>query len=304
MIRFFKKPFRFATVFSVLLTLCTAFVFLDTFVIPHPQTQAATITSTQTQASTGGSAAQAVVSSKSYEDENIKITIKTLEAYNTVVYIADVQLSSVEYLKTALANNTFGRNISASTSSIAKSNNAIFAINGDYYGFRNYGLVLRDGVLYRNASGSSLYGQALLIDSDGNFSIADESSLVSGSLVSQGIWQGLSFGPALIENGQIAVNANSEVKQSMTSNPRTAIGQISALHYIFVVSDGRTGESEGLSLLQLAQIMKENGCTLAYNLDGGGSSTMWFNGAIVNKPTTNGKTIAERSVSDIVYIGY
>ena len=71
----------------------------------------------------------------------------------------------------------------------------------------------------------------------------------------------------------------------MNSNPRTAIGQISPLHYLFVVSDGRTGESAGLSLLELAQIMQERGCAVAYNLDGGGSSTMWFNGAIVNKPT-------------------
>ena len=49
--------------------------------------------------------------------------------------------------------------------------------------------------------------------------------------------------------------------------------------------------------------MKGLGCVTAYNLDGGGSSTMWFNGKVLNRPTTFGDTIAERSVSDIVYIG-
>ena len=72
---------------------------------------------------------------------------------------------------------------------------------------------------------------------------------------------------------------------------------------MLVVSDGRTSESEGLSLYQLATLMKDYGCEIAYNLDGGGSSTMWFNGQVINKPTS-GRSIEEREVSDIVYIGY
>lgn len=67
-------------------------------------------------------------------------------------------------------------------------------------------------------------------------------------------------------------------------------------------SDGRTSESQGLSLKQLAEFMKELNVTTAYNLDGGGSSTMYFNGQIINKPTTNGRNIQEREVSDIVYL--
>ena len=69
-----------------------------------------------------------------------------------------------------------------------------------------------------------------------------------------------------------------------------------------MVSDGRTDESEGLSLYELATFMESLGVKAAYNLDGGGSSTMYFNGKVINNPTTNGK-IKEREVSDIVYIG-
>ena len=89
----------------------------------------------------------------------------------------------------------------------------------------------------------------------------------------------------------------------MASNPRTAIGKISDNHYVFVVSDGRTSESEGLSLYQLATFMKKLNCVTAYNLDGGGSSTLYFNGNIINNPVSMGKS-SERKVSDIVYIGY
>ena len=89
----------------------------------------------------------------------------------------------------------------------------------------------------------------------------------------------------------------------MASNPRTAIGVIDANHYVFVVSDGRTDESEGLSLSELAAFLQSLGVKTAYNLDGGGSSTLWYQGSVINNPTTSGNTIKERSVSDIVYIG-
>ena len=123
-------------------------------------------------------------------------------------------------------------------------------------------------------------------------------------MLEQGAQEILSFGPALIQEGDICVTEEDEVGKAMASNPRTAIGIIDSLHYVFVVSDGRTEESEGLSLLELAELMYELGVETAYNLDGGGSSTMYFNGKVVNKPTTSGKSIKERSVSDIVYIGY
>jgi exopolysaccharide biosynthesis protein len=125
--------------------------------------------------------------------------------------------------------------------------------------------------------------------------------------MAKGAVQTLSFGPALIENGSVAVDSDDEVGRAMASNPRTAIGIKSDGTYVFVVSDGRTDESEGLSLLQLAEFMKTLGVRTAYNLDGGGSSTMVFNGSVVNTPTGGGignGSGSERKVSDIVYIGY
>ena len=162
--------------------------------------------------------------------------------------------------------------------------------------------MLRNGVLYRASAQSGT--DALVIGSDGNFRIITEGETSADTLVREGAWQVLTFGPALVKDGQVTVSSSDEVGRAMTSNPRTAIGQISEGHYLLVVSDGRTKESTGLSLRQLAELMQSLGAQVAYNLDGGGSSTMVFQGRVVNSPTTNGRSIRERSVSDIVYIGY
>jgi len=235
----------------------------------------------------------------SYQDENIQINLTEYYENNTKIYVADVQLTSAEYLKTAFAEDTYGKNVTAKTSSIALAHNAILAINGDYYGTQEKGYVIRNGVVYRSTQSTN---DVLCIYADGTLKIISPDEYTAEELVSQGVWQAFSFGPKLVEDSQITVTQNQEVGKAMASNPRTAIGMISPNHYIFVVSDGRTSESEGLSLYQLAQFMQKLAVTTAYNLDGGGSSTMYFNGEVINNPTTTGN-IKERGVSDIVYIG-
>lgn len=132
--------------------------------------------------------------------------------------------------------------------------------------------------------------------------IVNSGEKTAQQLVDDGVWQAFSFGPALIQDGQVDVAVNAEVGKAMASNPRTAVGMIDTCHYVFVVSDGRTSESKGLSLYQLATFMQGIGVKTAYNLDGGGSSTLYFNGEIINYPTTSGRSMKERGVSDIVYI--
>lgn len=235
-----------------------------------------------------------------YSDSNTSITVKQYRAYDSNIYVADVTVSDASALKTALANNTYGRNITDTTSNMAEDNNAVLAINGDYYGARQSGYVIRNGNLYRNTSGNR---DALVIKQNGEFEFVSEGETSAEELLQNGAYQVLSFGPVLLEDGEISVGENDEVGMAMASNPRTAIGYLGNNHYVFVVSDGRTSESAGLSLYELASFMKELGVADAYNLDGGGSSTMVFKGEIINNPTTNGRSNQERSVSDIIYIG-
>ncbi|HEM3177214.1 TPA: phosphodiester glycosidase family protein [Streptococcus suis] len=307
-----KKPFAYATIFGMLLTGGFTYSMLKTFVISEAiSTVSASNTTTSSQNTTTVSSSTAATTATdvsatdtSYSDDNIQINLETITTNNTTVYVADIQVSSAEYLKTALAQNTYGNNITAKTSETAAANNAILAINGDYYGANSTGYVIKNGTLYRDTvRDNASYGD-LAIYADGSFEIVYEDEVTAQELIDQGVVNLLAFGPALVENGEIVVDTSTEVGRAMASNPRTAIGIIDENHYIIVVADGRTTESEGLSLYQMAEIMKEYGATTAYNLDGGGSSTLYFNGQVINNPTTNGNTISERAVSDIVYIGY
>ena len=247
-----------------------------------------------------GSASTAGTSVGSYSDDNISIQVSQVRAYDTDIYVADIQVSSAEYLKTALAQNAFGRNVKDSTSNMAEAADAILAINGDYYGFRDDGYVVRNGVLYRDEAAAGT--DALVVYGDGTMASVSQDEKTAQQLVDDGAWQVLSFGPTLVEDGELVVTADSEVSQAMGSNPRTAIGMIDPLHYIVVVSGGRTGDNAGLTLYQLAQVCIDNGATYAYNLDGGGSSTIWFQGQVLNDPSS-GNRDGEREVSDIVYFG-
>ena len=293
----------------------TSYALLDTFVIPHPM-KTVLAESANIEATSGiKESIEAKINEKlepasstveggtvigNYSDSHVSITVKEYREYDSAIYVADVTVSDVSYLKTALASNTYGRNITETTSDIASENNAILAINGDYYGARQSGYVIRNGSLYRNSSGNR---DALAIMKNGEFEFVSEGETSAETLLQNGALQVFSFGPILLEDGSISVTENEEVGMAMASNPRTAIGYLGKNHYVFVFSDGRTSESAGLSLYELSSFMKSIGVSDAYNLDGGGSSTMVFKGEVINTPTTNGHSSEERAVSDILYIG-
>ena len=285
--------------YLILLVLFTIFVLLDTFVIPKSMIKVET---PEQNYDAYLKSLDGVFTQNSYHDDDISIEISSMRRFDSNIYIADIYINDIKYLKSAFANNEFGRNIKESTSNIAKSSNAILAINGDYYGFRDYGCVLRNGIIYRDIKNPDEKQQDLVIYSDGRLEVEYENKIDLQQLKENGAIHVISFGPELIHNNEIVVHEKQEVPISSPSNPRTAIGIYDKGHYVFVVSDGRTDESKGLSLYQLSQCIKELGCTMAYNLDGGGSSTLYFDGEIINYPTTSGRSMKERGVSDIVYI--
>ena len=302
--KFLKKRYAYASVLGLLLTGSFSYSMLKTFVLAETIQTVATTSISSNAAAASQAAKTATVTDSSYKDDNISVNLSETTVNNTQVYVADITLSSSDYLKTAFAQNAYGTNVTAKTSVTAADNNAILAVNGDYYGANSTGYVIRNGVVYRDTVRENSSNGDLAIYKDGSFKIIYEDQISAEQLVNDGVVNLLAFGPALVENGEIAVDTNTEVGQAMASNPRTAIGIIDENHYIIVVSDGRTSESEGLSLYQLAEVMKSYGAKTAYNLDGGGSSTLYFNGQVINKPTTGGNKISERAVSDIVYIGY
>lgn len=295
---------------------------LDRFVIEHVEitnasayeassadssTQSASTHSTVASASsTRTSSSATTVTEHSYTSDSTSITVSkhTYGSGNRsfTYYVADVLLTDATALRSAFADDAFGQNITERVSTMANNNDAVFAINGDYYGFRDTGIIIRNGTVYRDKGAR----EGLVIYRDGTIKIYDETTTDAQSLVDEGAWQTLSFGPALVENGSVVEGIDSvEVDTNFGNHsiqgrhPRSAIGIIDENHFVFVVADGRSSNSAGASLTDLAQVIADLQVTTAYNLDGGGSSEMWFNGQVVNNPSNGG----ERPTSDILYIG-
>lgn len=296
---------------------------LDRFVIDHVEisdvqayeaAQSASSDATDSTDSTTGTtdddtaASDATVTDTTYDSDDASISISTVvtgTGDDTVTYyVADVTLTDATVLRSAFAQNEFGTNITETTSDTAEDNDAVFAINGDYYGFRDTGIVIRNGVVYRDEGAR----EGLAFYRDGTVQVYDETTTTADELVADGVWNTLSFGPALLEDGQIVdgiddveVDTNVGNHSIQGEQPRTAVGVIDDNHLVFVVVDGRsTGYSAGVTMTGLAEIMQSLGATTAYNLDGGGSSTMYFDGELVNNPLGKG---TQRGTSDILYIG-
>lgn len=283
---------------------------LNRFVIDH--TEISDVTAYEAANSSVQSTAQATaatdiqITDSSYTSSNTSISIEqvsTGSGSDTVTYyVADITVSDATTVRSAFANNEYGTNITAKPSQIASDNGAVFAINGDYYGFRTDGILIRNGVIYRDDGVRD--GIAFYLD--GHVEVYDETSTDAQTLLDAGVWNTCSFGPALVQNGQVLsgiddveVDTNVGNHSIQGQQPRTAVGFIDDFHYAFVVVDGREeGYSRGVTMTELAQIMTDLGCQVAYNLDGGGSSAMYFNGSIINQPSNGG----ERATSDILYI--
>ena len=193
-----KNRHVFLSVFLCALLAFTAYVLLDTFVIvrrietaAEPQAVSARVDSqTDTPAAAQlaapaeeNNAAVTVLTENSYSDGSMSIVITEERVGDTAVYVADVLLASADQLKTAFADNTYGRNVTDTTSGIAESVGAVLAINGDYYGAQQSGYVIRSGVLYRSTAKKG--AEDLVIYADGSFGIIRETEITAQELLEQ-----------------------------------------------------------------------------------------------------------------------
>ena len=259
--------------------------------------------SSETTAST-----TATTTATSYSGGSGQVSLRKVEqgtgTAKVTSFVADVTLATGTSLRSAFAKDTFGTNVIEVPSVMAARSNAILAVNGDYYGFRTTGIEIRNGAAFRDKGAR----QGAAIYRDGTMRLYDETATNAAKLIADGVWHTLSFGPGLVDGGQVIagidkveIDTNVGNHSIQGNQPRTAIGWVSTNHYVLVVVDGRsTGYSRGVTMPELATMMQGLGCQVAYNLDGGGSSAMYFNGDIVNKPQGNDN---ERGTSDILLLG-
>ena len=225
------------------------------------------------------------VTENSYTSPDISITVNEVNEENLTYYVADIYVRDIDCFQTALAENTYGSGFRDSIEDMAVLNNALLAVNGDYYGNTTEGVVIRNGVIYR---ANPTDCDVCVLYYDGSMKVMPGSSFSVEEAVEDGAWQAWTFGPALLDAGGNPITAFASTSRITNANPRTAIGYYEPGHYCLVVVDGR-GESSGISLPRLSRLFDTQGCTVAYNLDGGNSSIMVWGNEVINNPSGGGR---------------
>lgn len=229
----------------------------------------------------------------SYGSPTMKITIEPIIKDNLRMWISTIKIKDPKQLESAFAKDEFNLTNREKTSDMAKRHEAVFAVDGAAAGFNENSFVIRDGILYR---ATNMDCAPLIIKDNGDFEIFNYGEKTGEEILAMGGRHTYDFGPDLIKNGEIVDYGDGWFKEG--KDPRTAIGQKGPLEYVVIVADGRSKKSEGIAFYDLALEFQNLGCQWAYALDGGGSTTLYFNGQVINEPSDwNG----ERAVTDILY---
>ena len=224
-------------------------------------------------------------------DINIAISRTRDEESRSDIVIADVYVSSVAYLRRAFALDRYAGDL-RSIKTIAGDSDAILAMTGDYATLLTAGLVVANGEVWRKTENRAR--DNCLILKDGRMLTFPRREVDVPAMLENGVWHSFLFGPALMENGEAIKEFDSTIRRA---NPRSVLGFYEPGHYAFVVVDGRTSANRGMTLEQMSAFMQQLGCQAAYNLDGGQSAMLWFNGEILNNPIKGG-----RRLKDIVIV--
>ena len=182
------------------------------------------------------------------------------------------------------------------TSRIVKNNGGIAGINAGGFLDRGWtgtggtplGFIIHDGkVVMDQHEGKDVKQETVAFTEEGMLIVGKHTMK---QLMEYGVREGVSFGPPLIVNGKPTIKKGDG---GWGIAPRTAIGQRKTGEVLLLVIDGRTLDSFGATLRDVQDILLEYGAVNAANLDGGSSTTMYYNGKVINKPSDK---LGERTV--------
>ena len=233
-----------------------------------------------------------------YEDRTISVTIEQGRYEEECDYwIADIKIAHPSQLRTAAADG-FDSDMVMDGCRLAKRVNAVLAIDGDYFSYTGEGYIMRQGKLYLNVLSGKR--DVLLIDEDGDFHIVeapvkgDVKRTVDGKKVINAFY----FGPALVIDGSVNLRmAQNDDMASAEKRQRMCIAQVGPLEYKCICCGPPARGSTGMSLMQFARFVAAQGVQTAYNLDGGDSCMLIFNGKKINDV----KNTYVREINDIIY---
>ena len=236
-----------------------------------------------------------------YRSKDVCVEIEKVQTevrgWPVIYYVADIYIQDISSFATAMVDDTEHKK---RVDVMAKENNAVVAVSGDYWMVKTQGVVIRNGQLYRDKVHPEQ--DICVLSYDGTMQTYFCGSFDVNQIIASNPYQAWSFGPKLLDNGQPMTEFNTSVENW---NPRCALGYYEPGHYCFVIVDGRQPKSSdpnayvsyGLIMQDLSQLMYDLGCREAYNLDGGMTAMMAYDGELLSHPAGGGR----RNV-DILYI--
>ncbi len=233
-----------------------------------------------------------------YQDPTITVTLTSGRYSDCDWWAADIVIASPTQLRTVSSDGfdkADPRGIKGPR--LAKAVNAVLAVDGDYFHYTGKGFILRQGILYKNILDGST--DVLLIDEDGDFHViararqGEVSETVNGKKVINAMY----FGPALVIDGEPVRGVSGAGMAEDKGRQRMAICQVGPLHYKCICCAGPARGSSGMNLQVFTYFVADMGVKTAYNLDGGDSTMLIFNGEKINDIYNS----SSRDLVDIVY---
>lgn len=238
----------------------------------------------------------------SYQDDSLSVRLETIEQDGVTWRIAYVQIKDPSQLRTGIAGTKVSSNRTAYISDMAKEYNAVLAINGDYFSDQETKKTYEIRMGQVRKAKTNKKKDILFIDENGDFHLfikSNQEDMKAFEKTGLDIINAFTFGPALVKDGELLTVDTNYGYNPKGNEPRMAIGQLDTLSYVVALAEGRNSSSDGVTQQELADFMyDELGCLQAYNLDGGNSSVMIFNGEYYQTGRTKGN---ERQQSDFIY---
>ncbi|MDO5390529.1 MAG: phosphodiester glycosidase family protein [Eubacteriales bacterium] len=232
-----------------------------------------------------------------YETSTLKVSVIPKKNSYTKYWICHIQTFSTQQMCSALSGGTYG-NPRTKTSAEVADHNGVIGINGSGFDYGS-GIpapgksMIKSGKVYNDTYSN---GNIMCVTRDGGMFTAI-AGMTTEDMLNRGVWDTYCFGPTLVENGK-AYEITSAFQQTYRYQ-RTVIGMVNPGDYYILVVDGKgAGGSEGMTYEEMQKVLLDLNCQYAYNLDGGGSTTLVFKGRVINSLTDGGN---ERPCADILY---
>lgn len=236
-----------------------------------------------------------------YYDETI-LVIYWQQLMDGIVHnIAEVIIADASQFRRGLAGGEFGSDKQFVPSQIAQSVNAVVATSGDFYKFRQNGIIVHKGQL-RRFEGKFL--DTCFIDDQGDLLFVKRGEVTTEAeaekyIADHNVRFSLAFGPVIVEDGKNVTPATYTIGEITGNYTRASVCQKGKLHYMFVSTSSYMdhGLTQRQKLRLFADHLIELGADKAYALDGGQTTVIAINGQLVTSPDYE----AERQISDIIY---